>query len=248
MRMGSLDVFIESTRGRIRHGDAKLVLIDDLLADFYVAADGDPPILPMRSVMPGAPNVPSGDALELPPNDPERLVILQYTSGSTSEPKGVMIPDRVLSANIDALSEAAELGDEELLVSWLPLYHDMGLVGFLAMPMTMGVRPRAGRTAGLPRPPRQLDAVDLRLPRHGHRRAELLVGARHPGAQADEGPRPVHSHGRAVRRRAGRPEGRRGVRRRGRAGSGSRRAACSRRSAWPRSRSPARSRRAIAGS
>ena len=103
MRMGSLDVFVESTRGRIRHGDAKLVLIDDLLADFYVAAPGDPPIVPMGSVLPGAPNVPPGDALELPSHDPERLVILQYTSGSTSEPKGVMIPDRVLSANIDAL-------------------------------------------------------------------------------------------------------------------------------------------------
>jgi fatty-acyl-CoA synthase len=89
--------------------------------------------------MPGAANVPTGDALELPPHDPERLVILQYTSGSTSEPKGVMIPDRVLSANIDALCAAVELGDDELLVSWLPLYHDMGLVGFLAMPMTKGV-------------------------------------------------------------------------------------------------------------
>ena len=43
MRMGSLDVFIESTRSRIRHGDAKLILIDDLLADFYTAVDGDPP-------------------------------------------------------------------------------------------------------------------------------------------------------------------------------------------------------------
>ena len=54
MRMGSLDVFIDSTRGRIRHGDAKLVLIDDLLADFYVAVEGDPPIEPMKAVMPGA--------------------------------------------------------------------------------------------------------------------------------------------------------------------------------------------------
>ena len=139
MRMGSLDVFIDSTRGRILHGDAKLLLIDDLLADFYVAAEGDPPILPMKSVMPGAANVPSGEALQIPPHDSERLVILQYTSGSTSEPKGVMIPDRVLSANIDALSDAAEMGSDELLVSWLPLYHDMGLVGFLAMPMTKGV-------------------------------------------------------------------------------------------------------------
>ncbi|MEM1333680.1 MAG: AMP-binding protein [Actinomycetota bacterium] len=138
MRMGSLDAFIESTRSRIRHGDAKLVLIDPLLADFYEAAEGDPPIEPMSSVMPGAPNVPSGDALQLPPHDPERLVILQYSSGSTGEPKGVMIPDRVLSANIDAACEAAELG-AEVMVSWLPLYHDMGLVGFLSIPMTKGV-------------------------------------------------------------------------------------------------------------
>lgn len=139
MRMGSLDAFIESTRGRIRHGDAKLVLIDDQLADFYVAADGDPPIEPMRSILPGAANVPSGDRLEIPAHDPDRLVILQYTSGSTSEPKGVMIPDRVLSANIDACLEAAQIQQDETMMSWLPLYHDMGLVGFLAIPMTKGV-------------------------------------------------------------------------------------------------------------
>lgn len=139
MRMGSLDEFVNSTRGRIRHGDAKLVLIDDQLAPFYEAIPGDPPIAPMASVLPGAPNVPSGDHLESPGHDPERLVILQYTSGSTSEPKGVMIPDRVLSANIDACALAAELRDDEVMVSWLPLYHDMGLVGFLAIPMTLGV-------------------------------------------------------------------------------------------------------------
>jgi fatty-acyl-CoA synthase len=115
------------------------VLIDDLLAEFYVADADDPPILPMRAVMPGSPNVPTGDAIEIPSNDHERLVILQYTSGSTSEPKGVMIPDRVLSANIDACCEAAELAEGDVMVSWLPLYHDMGLVGFLALPMTKGV-------------------------------------------------------------------------------------------------------------
>jgi len=139
MRMGSLDEFVASTRARILHGDAELVLIDDALAPFYAAAPGDPPIDSLGSVLPGAPGVPSGDALELPPPDPERLVILQYTSGSTSEPKGVMIPDRVLCANIDACCEAASLTADEVMVSWLPLYHDMGLVGFLSIPMTTGV-------------------------------------------------------------------------------------------------------------
>ena len=139
MRMGSLDEFVNSTRARIRHGNAKLVLIDDQLAPFYEAVEGDPPIEPMASVLPGAPNVPSGDRLEVPRHDPERLVILQYTSGSTSEPKGVMIPDQVLTANIDACAVAADMGDQEVLVSWLPLYHDMGLVGFLALPMAFGL-------------------------------------------------------------------------------------------------------------
>jgi fatty-acyl-CoA synthase len=139
MRMGSLEAFVESTRARIRHGDAKLVLIDDLLAPFYEAAPGDPPIEPLGAVLPGAPGVPSGDRLEVPAPDPDRLVILQYTSGSTSEPKGVMIPDHVLTANVDACCEAASIVPErEVLVSWLPLYHDMGLVGCLAIPMTRG--------------------------------------------------------------------------------------------------------------
>jgi fatty-acyl-CoA synthase len=140
MRMGSLDAFIDSTRSRILHGDAKLVLIDDLLADFFAPAPGDPPIESMLAVLPGAPGQVSGERLELPGNDPERLVILQYTSGSTSEPKGVMIPDRVLAANIDASCIAAELSLDEVMVSWLPLYHDMGLVGFLSIPMTRGVQ------------------------------------------------------------------------------------------------------------
>jgi fatty-acyl-CoA synthase len=138
MRMGSLDAFIDSTRARIRHGDAKLILIDELLAAFFDRTAGDPPIEPMAAVLPGSPSAPSGERLELAPHDPERLVILQYTSGSTSEPKGVMIPDRVLAANIDASCAAAEMGEAEVMVSWLPLYHDMGLVGFLAIPATNG--------------------------------------------------------------------------------------------------------------
>ena len=138
MRMGSLEAFVESTRGRISHGDARIVLIDDLFAAFYEAGPGDPAILPMSSVLSG-PGLPGAERLETPAYDPERLVILQYTSGSTSEPKGVMLPDRVLGANIDAAVQAAELFPGEVMQSWLPLYHDMGLVGFLAIPMCTGV-------------------------------------------------------------------------------------------------------------
>ena len=139
MRMGSLEAFIESTRARMQHGDARIVLIDDLFAAFYEPGPGDPPIVPMSAVLEG-PGLPGPERLESPAHDPERLVILQYTSGSTSEPKGVMIPDRVLGSNIDAAVAAAALTPDEVMQSWLPLYHDMGLVGFLSIPMTNGVQ------------------------------------------------------------------------------------------------------------
>jgi fatty-acyl-CoA synthase len=138
MRMGSLEEFVDSTRSRIRHGDAARVLIDDALAGFYTPEPGDPPTEPLGAVLAG-PGNPGPDALETPPDDTERIVILQYTSGSTSEPKGVMIPDRVLGANIDAATTAVGIQDGEVMVSWLPLYHDMGLVGFVAIPMCFGL-------------------------------------------------------------------------------------------------------------
>ena len=66
-------------------------------------------------------------------------MILQYTSGSTSEPKGVMIPDRALGANIDACLRGRRIDPDDVIVSWLPLYHDMGLVGLLGIPMLNGI-------------------------------------------------------------------------------------------------------------
>ena len=147
MRMGSLEEFINQTRARVVHGEAKLLLVDDALAAFYTAGEGDPPIESLGDLMPrpiGAADEPdpvqrwtAGDAI-VPAPDPERLVILQYTSGSTSEPKGVMIPDRVLGANLTACATAADLQHDDVFVSWLPLYHDMGLVGLLSIPMTTG--------------------------------------------------------------------------------------------------------------
>jgi fatty-acyl-CoA synthase len=136
MRLASLDEFVQGTRARMIHGDARLLLMDDALAGLYEPAEGDPPIESLAAVQPG--QGAAAGAFAPPPDDPERLVILQYTSGSTSEPKGVMLPDRVLSANLDAISAAAELAPDDVLVSWLPLYHDMGLVGILASSLTNG--------------------------------------------------------------------------------------------------------------
>lgn len=59
----------------------------------------------------------------------EETAFLQYTSGSTGEPKGVDLPHRSVLANVRAFVEAVRAEPGEPVVSWLPLYHDMGLIG-----------------------------------------------------------------------------------------------------------------------
>lgn len=64
-----------------------------------------------------------------PARSGDDLALLQYTSGSTGNPKGVMLTHANLLANIRAMGEAVAAGPEDVFVSWLPLYHDMGLIG-----------------------------------------------------------------------------------------------------------------------
>lgn len=57
------------------------------------------------------------------------IALLQYTSGSTGNPKGVVLSHANLLANIRAMGRAAGVKPDDVFVSWLPLYHDMGLIG-----------------------------------------------------------------------------------------------------------------------
>lgn len=60
---------------------------------------------------------------------PGDTAFLQYTSGSTGQPKGVVLSHANLLANIRALGKAVDVRGEDVIISWLPLYHDMGLIG-----------------------------------------------------------------------------------------------------------------------
>ncbi|HET8929928.1 MAG TPA: fatty acyl-AMP ligase [Acidimicrobiales bacterium] len=135
MRMSSVEAFVAQTRKRILDADIALMMIDEQLAPFMDDQPGDPARISFDTLL--ADGIAGWVA---PPEDPERLAILQYTSGSTSDPKGVMLPERTLLANLDALTTAGRLDQEgpDVFVSWLPLYHDMGLVGILSTAMAFG--------------------------------------------------------------------------------------------------------------
>jgi len=70
----------------------------------------------------------------------DSLAFLQYTSGSTSAPKGVMLSHRNLLHNQRMIQTAFRQTEESVIVGWLPLYHDMGLIGNVLQPLFVGAR------------------------------------------------------------------------------------------------------------
>ena len=99
----------------------------------------------------------------------EDPALIQYTSGSTGQPKGVLLTHANLLANIRAIGDGLDLRPDDVAVSWLPLYHDMGLIGAWLGMLYFGI-PVAilSPLAFLSRPARWLWAI------HAHR-ATLTV-------------------------------------------------------------------------
>jgi acyl-CoA synthetase (AMP-forming)/AMP-acid ligase II len=146
---------------------------------------------------------------------------IQYTSGSTGNPKGVVISHANACHNVHAIGQAARIGRHDIVASWLPLYHDMGLVGtllfsvYFRLPLVL-----MSPLAFLARPVRWLRAI------HQHR--------------VTLSPAPNFAYGLCVKRvseaeRAGLstwarwPRSRKPTRR-----TGSRASPCCRSTAWPR--------------
>jgi acyl-CoA synthetase (AMP-forming)/AMP-acid ligase II len=100
---------------------------------------------------------------------PDATAFLQYTSGSVSDPKGVMVSHRNLSHHQAEIQRRLSTGPDLVLVSWLPHFHDMGLIGQLLHPIWVGGRcVFMAPTTFLRRPVRWLEAIS----RH---RANLTV-------------------------------------------------------------------------
>jgi acyl-CoA synthetase (AMP-forming)/AMP-acid ligase II/alkylation response protein AidB-like acyl-CoA dehydrogenase/acyl carrier protein len=70
----------------------------------------------------------------------DNIAFIQYTSGSTGAPKGVIITHGNLIANIAMIRDGMRLTPDDKILSWLPLHHDMGLVGMLLTPLAIGAQ------------------------------------------------------------------------------------------------------------
>ncbi|MCL6751962.1 amino acid adenylation domain-containing protein [Nostoc sp. CCCryo 231-06] len=79
------------------------------------------------------------DSWQQPSINSDRLAFLQYTSGSTGTPKGVMVSHGNLLHNELLIKQAMQHTENTLFVGWLPLFHDMGLVGNMLQPLYLGI-------------------------------------------------------------------------------------------------------------
>lgn len=130
------EAYLATLRGMITSSGASAVIIpqiiegwtNDIVSGLGLVFAGSPAELMARPV----PNI------ALPDVGPDALSYLQFSSGSTRFPMGVCVSQRSGMANVAAIAhdglQVTETGDR--CVSWLPLYHDMGLVGFFLTPMT----------------------------------------------------------------------------------------------------------------
>ncbi|MEG4248113.1 amino acid adenylation domain-containing protein [Microcoleus sp. Pol10D4] len=80
-----------------------------------------------------------GEKWQQPPIDPDSVAYLQYTSGSTSTPKGVMVSHANVLYNIEYIHRGFDHDSESVAVTWLPPFHDMGLIDGLLKPLYLGI-------------------------------------------------------------------------------------------------------------
>ncbi|STX27971.1 saframycin Mx1 synthetase B [Legionella beliardensis] len=84
-------------------------------------------------------NSTSADLFNLPTMNPQAPLFLQYTSGSTGNPKGVIVTHQSVLHNIQAIKYGLDIREKDILYSWLPQYHDMGLIGCILTPLYTGL-------------------------------------------------------------------------------------------------------------
>src|SRR5205814_47255 len=126
VRLGRMDEFHRRTARMLRICGARLVLSDARISRLLgVSVAEARPALGLRRLGSGAPF--TADA------DPADLLLIQFSSGTTVDPKPVALTHQNVLANVAAIETIVPADDAQAGVSWLPLYHDMGLIGCLLL-------------------------------------------------------------------------------------------------------------------
>lgn len=134
MYIGGKDSYIDRITGMLKAARASAVVTsDDLLGHVLAGAKAAGPVKVLTHKELAAVD---GAGVALSGFSPDDVAYIQYSSGSTSAPKGVLISQKAIMANAEGiLREGLSITPEDRAFSWLPLYHDMGLVGFCLSPM-----------------------------------------------------------------------------------------------------------------
>ena len=131
-RLGDPAAFIEQLRGTAARLRSRALLCSATVAPFAPAA-AELPIVPVEALFDHDGTGPEPDPDSMPPPD-----LLQLTSGSTGHPRAVVVPHQRLLAHLAAIAERLPADGADSGVTWLPLHHDMGLIGGLLYPFFTG--------------------------------------------------------------------------------------------------------------
>ena len=127
---GGRNAYVEQLKVQLKSCDPALFLVPGDLVDMASDAAGDIPVRDWET-LPSLAEA-SGD---LPAADPDSIAYLQYSSGSTRFPHGVAVTHRGLLHNLRAHGIGLRIEEADRCISWLPWYHDMGLVGCVLSPV-----------------------------------------------------------------------------------------------------------------
>lgn len=131
MRAVEPHAFIEQSRRRLHKVRAKLLTLPGSLLPMV----GE---MGVGMKMLACEELDAGGGMPPAPTTPDDFALVQFTSGSTSEPRGVVLTHANIMANARAISRKAKVSHRDTIVSWMPLYHDMGLIGFLITALGSG--------------------------------------------------------------------------------------------------------------
>ena len=130
-RFASLDIHVRRISLALRQSDVRLILADrtmtDILRPIFTEVDERFSVLCIDEMQGADPTF-----VDVDDDDP---VLIQYTSGTSGSPKGVVLTHSNLLSNIDAIRRRLQVSTSDVGCSWLPLFHDMGLIGQALVPI-----------------------------------------------------------------------------------------------------------------